>query len=125
MITDEVFIGTFSSLLVILVGAFLWILSEFRVQRKENREDNRGLRAEMREHNRVLREEMQEENRVLREEMRAEMRELRQELLEAIRAESEARRTDTQRILEAIYLHRHDPNTGEAVFYPPTQQVAD
>ena len=121
MITDEVFIGTFSSLLVILAGAFFWILSEFRAVRKEIGE----TRKESREDNRELREEMREENRVLREEMRMEMRALRQELLEAIRAESEARRADTQRILEAIYFHRHDPNTGEAVFYPPTQQAAD
>ena len=49
----------------------------------------------------------------------SEMRMLRKELREEIRAEGQERRADTQRILEALYFHRHDPS-GAAVFYPPT-----
>ena len=49
----------------------------------------------------------------------SEIRNLRKELREEIRAEGQERRADTQRILEAIYFHRHDPD-GVAVFYPPT-----
>ena len=53
----------------------------------------------------------------------SEIRNLRKELLEEIRTEirgeGQERRADTQRILEAIYFHRHDPD-GVAVFYPPT-----
>ena len=92
--------------------------------RKEMREDNQALREEMRETNRALREEMREDNRALREEMREDNRALREEMLAAIRTESEARRADTQRILDAIYYHRHDPD-GSVVFLPPTQQAAD
>ena len=50
---------------------------------------------------RGLRREGREDNRVLREELRSEIRE------------------STQRILEALYFHRHD-SEGTAVFYPPT-----
>ena len=77
-------------------------MSELRAMRRENREVNETTRRESREDNRTLREE----------------------LLAAIRAESEARRADTQRILEAIYFHRHDPD-GTIALRPPTQQAAD
>ena len=50
---------------------------------------------------RNLRKENREDSRALREEMRNEIR------------------TSTQRILEALYFHRHD-DEGAAVFYPPT-----
>jgi hypothetical protein len=50
---------------------------------------------------RGLRRETREDSRALREELRAEIR------------------ASTQRILEALYFHRHDPD-GTAVFYPPT-----
>ena len=79
MITDEVLIGAFFSLLVLGSGAFYWLMSEIRNTRRENREDNRALREE-----------------------------LRQEI-----------RDSSQRILEALYFHRHDEE-GAAVFYPPT-----
>ena len=57
----------------------------------------RNTRRENREDIRALREE----NRTLREELRQEIRD------------------STQRILEALYFHRHDSD-GAAVFYPPT-----
>ena len=102
MVTIEVFVTAFSSLAVIVAGAFFWIMTDIRSLRKDNKEDNR----------------------VLREEMRADNRTLREDLLAAIRAESEARRADTQRILESIYFHRHDPD-GTVALRPPTQQAAD
>ncbi len=71
-----VFLVIMSTLVVAATAVFLWILSEFRATRRENKE----------------------ENRITREEIRAESR----------------------RILEALYFHRHDPNTNEAIFYPPT-----
>jgi hypothetical protein len=52
--------------------------------------------------------------------LRAENRATREELRQEIRGEAQERRADTQRILEAIYFHRHDAD-GAAVFYPPTQ----
>ena len=87
MVTVEVFVGAWFSLLLLGAGAFYWLMSEIRATRRENREDNR-----------VTREELRQE----------------------IRGEVQERRTDTQRILEAIYFHRHDAD-GAAVFYPPTQ----
>ena len=48
------------------------------------------------------------EIRALRQEMRGMRDELRQEIRES-----------TQRMLEALYFHRHDTE-GAAVFYPPT-----
>lgn len=48
------------------------------------------------------------EIRGLRQEMRGTRDELRQEIRES-----------TQRMLEALYFHRHDAE-GAAVFYPPT-----
>ena len=48
------------------------------------------------------------EIRGLRQEMRGMRDELRQEI-----------RENTQRMLEALYFHRHDAE-GAAVFYPPT-----
>lgn len=98
MVTYEVFFGALSSFLVVGVGAFLWILSEFRATRQEMQK----LRQENREENQRTREENREENRRTREELREEIR------------------ANTQRILEALYFHRHDTNTGEAIFYPPT-----
>ena len=113
MVNVEVFVAAFSALAVIFAGAFYWILSEFRTVkqdiqtvRNQNLEDNRTLRGELREDNRTLREELREENRALREELRQEMRD------------------NTQRILEAVIFHRHDPD-GTVVLRPPTQQAAD
>ncbi|MDE2940630.1 MAG: hypothetical protein OXR67_17185 [Chloroflexota bacterium] len=60
------------------------------------------------------------EIRTLRQEIRQEIRGLRDEhaqLREELRQEM---RENTQRILETLYLHRHDTE-GAAVFYPPTQ----
>ena len=79
MVTYEVFVGGFFSLLVLGAGAFYWLMSEIRSLRRENREDSRALR----------------------EELRTEIRE------------------NSQRILEALYFHRHD-SEGAAVFYPST-----
>ena len=99
MVTMEVFVAAFSSLAVIVAGAFFWVMTDIRTLRKD---DIRGLREEMRTDNRTLRED----------------------LLAAIRTESEARRADTQRILDAIYHHRHDPD-GSVALRSPTEQVAD
>ena len=66
----------------------------------------------MREDNARLREEMREENARLREDNAR----LRQELVAEIRE-------GNQRILDALYNHRHDPATGAVVIYPP--QAAD
>ncbi len=87
MLTIEVFLATMSSLVVVATAAFLWILSEFRAMRRDNRTELQKVR-----------DENKEENKITREEIRAESR----------------------RILEALYFHRHDPNTNEAIFYPPT-----
>ena len=51
------------------------------------------------------------EIRGLRREMQGMRDELRQEI-----------RENTQRMLEALYFHRHD-SEGSAVFYPPTPPV--
>ena len=88
------------TLLGLAFGAFLWLLALIR---SENRE---------------LRAELQRENRELRAEMRGEMRDMKAELLEEIRE-------GNQRILDALYNHRHDPVSGTAVFYPPQAQAAD
>ena len=120
MVTMEVFVTAFSSLAVVVAGAFFWIMTDIRSLRKDGKEDNQKLRDEMRADSQTLRGEM----RVLRDEMRADNRVLREDLLAAIRAESEARRADTQRILDAIYFHRHDPD-GTVVLRPPTGQAAD
>ena len=85
MVTIEVFLATMSTLVVAATAVFLWILSEFRATRRENREENQRTREELREGMRLLREES---------------------------------KADTQRILEALYFHRHD-SEGAAVFYPP------
>ena len=106
--TIEVFVTAFSSLAVLVSGAFFWVMTDIRSLRKEIREEFRAERQERRA-----------EREADKQERRAERETDRQEVLSAIRAESEARRADTQRILEALYFHRHDPNTGEAVFYPP------
>ena len=109
MLTIEVFLATMSALVVAGTAVLLWILTEFRAIRKEVRE---GFDSERRQR--------QAEREADRQERREDSRALQEQLLAAIRAESEARRADTQRILEAIYFHRHDPDTGEAIFYPPT-----
>ena len=90
MVTYEVFIGALFSLLVVGAGGFYWLMSEIR-----------NLRREMRDEIRALRQEHREDNQALREELRHEIRE------------------STQRIMEALYFHRHD-DEGAAVFYPPT-----
>ena len=54
-----------------------------------------------------------------RRESREDIRDLREDLRQEIRNEAQERRADTQRILEALYFHRHDQE-GAAVFYPPT-----
>ena len=113
MVTMEVFVTAFSSLAVVVAGAFFWVMTDIRSLRKDNKDDNR-----------VLREEMRGDNRALREEMRGDNRTLQEDLLSAIRTESEARRADTQRILDAITHHRHDPD-GTVALRPPTQQAAD
>ena len=95
------------ALLGLAFGAFLWLLALIR-------SEIRGLRTE----NRELREELLRENRELRAEMRGEMRDMKVELLEEIR-------DGNQRILDALYNHRHDPASGTAVFYPPQAQAAD
>ena len=102
MVTLEVFVTAFSSLAVLVASAFFWVMTDIRSLRKDNKEDDRALREEMRSDNRTLRDD----------------------LLAAIQAESEARRADTQRILDAIYFHRHDPD-GTVALRPPTQQAAD
>ena len=85
MVTYEIFFGALSSFLVVGIGAFLWILSEFRAMRREFREENQRTREELR----LTSEELREEIRI-----------------------------NSQRILEALYFHRHDPD-GAAIFYPP------
>ena len=86
MVTYEIFFGALFSFLVVGIGAFLWILSEFRAMRREFREENQRTREELR----LTREELREEIRI-----------------------------NSQRILEALYFHRHDSD-GAAIFYPPT-----
>ena len=128
--TIEVFVTAFSSLAVLVSGAFFWVMTDIRSLRKEIREEFRAERQERRAEREADRQERRAEREADRQERRAEReadkqehrteRETdRQEVLSAIRAESEARRADTQRILEALYFHRHDPNTGDAIFYPP------
>ena len=113
MVTIEVFVTAFSSLAVLVASAFFWVMTDIRSLRKEMREEFRAEKQERREEREADRRERREDNRALRE-----------ELLAAIRAESEARRADTQRILEAIFFHRHDPD-GTVALYPPSQQAAD
>lgn len=48
MVTYEVFVGGFFSLLVLGAGAFYWLMTEIRSLRRENREDSRALREELR-----------------------------------------------------------------------------
>ena len=91
MLTIEVFLATMSTATVAATAMFLWILSEFRAIRNENRTESQKIREENKEENRITREEI---------------------------------RTESRRILEAIYFHRHDPNTGEAVFYPPAPSTS-
>jgi len=109
MLTLEVFIGTISTLAVLATGAFFWILSEIRSERQERRSE--------READRKQSQAEREEDKKLWQAAREEDRNLWQTAREEDQRE---RRADTQRILEAIYFHRHDPNTGQSVFYPPT-----
>ena len=93
MVTYEIFIGALFSMLLVGAGAFYWLMSEMRGLRQEMREHRGELWAEIR----AVRQENREDNQAIREEIRA----------------------STQRILEAVYFHRHD-DEGAAVFYPPT-----
>ena len=81
----------------LLVGAFLSLLVLGSGAFYWLMSEIRNTRRENREDIRALREE----NQTLREELRQEIRD------------------STQRILEALYFHRHDSD-GAAVFYPPT-----
>ena len=101
MVNVEVFVAAFSALAVIFAGAFYWILSEFRTVKQ----DIQTVRNQNLEDNGKLRDEFREENRALRDELRQEIRD------------------NTQRILDAIYFHRHDPD-GTVALRPPTQQAA-
>ncbi len=92
MVTMEVFVTAFSSLAALLAVAFFWILSEFRAHRREMQ---------------AIRDVNREENQRTRQELREEIQRSRDEA-----------KADNQRILEALYFHRHDPD-GAAVFYPP------
>ena len=132
------FSGGIAAFLAMLFGGFLWLLSQFRKdygnlrqevtgeikelrtevreEIKSLREENAQFRQEMREENAQFRQEMREESAQLRQEMREDNARLRQELLMEIRE-------GNQRILDALYYHRHDPATGAATFHPP--QAAD
>ncbi|MDE2842209.1 MAG: hypothetical protein OXN21_02380 [Chloroflexota bacterium] len=90
MLTFEVFIGAVGTMLLLGAGAFYWVMSEIRT-----------LRRDMNQAMQQLREEMRADSNALRDEMRQEIR------------------TSTQRMMEALYFHRHD-GEGAAVFYPPT-----
>ena len=116
MVTVEVLVGAGLSLLLLGAGAFYWVMSEFRALRVEIR----ATRGELRQEIRATREELHQEIRATREELHQEIRATREELRQEIIGESQERQSDTQRILEAIYFHRHDPD-GAAIFYPPTQ----
>ena len=124
MVTIEVFVTAFSSLAVLVASAFFWIMTDIRSLRKEMREEFRAEKQERREERETDRQERREEREADKRERREDNRTLREELLAAIRAESEARREDTHRIIQAIYFHRHDPD-GTVALYPPTQQAAD
>ncbi len=102
MVNVEVFVAAFSALAVIFAGSFYWILSEFRTVKQ----DIQTVRNQNLQDNGKLRDEFREDNRALRDELRQEIRD------------------NTQRILDAIYFHRHDPD-GTVALRPPTQQAAD
>ena len=115
-----------ATVLGVAFGAFYWLFSlirsESRAARSEAREDNTRLREELREDNARLREdndrlrrEFQESNDRLRRELQESNDRLREELLAEVRE-------GNQRILEALYRHRHDPD-GTVAVYPP--QAAD
>ena len=76
--------------------------------------------GELHQEIRATREELHQEIRATREELHQEIRATREELRQEIREEAQERRADTQRILEALYFHRHDAD-GAAIFYPPPQ----
>ena len=59
------------------------------------------------------------EIRGFRQEMRAVQRENREDIIALMEELREEIRATTQRILDALYFHRHDAD-GAAVFYPPT-----
>ena len=104
MVTYEIFVGALFSLLVVGAGAFYWLMSEIR-----------GLRQEIRQESGAVRQENRENYQVLRQEIGA----VRQENGEGNQALRQEMQASTQRILEALYFHRHDPD-GAAIFYPPT-----
>ena len=54
----------------------------------------------------------------IRDVNREENQRTRQELREEIQRSRDEAKADNQRILEALYFHRHDAD-GAAVFYPP------
>ena len=114
MVTIEVFVAAFSSLAVIVAWAFFWVMTDIRSLRKEVREEFRAEADRQERRWEADRQERHTEREADKQERRAEREELRQEI-----------RANTERILGTLYSHRHDPNTGEAVFYPPTQQAAD
>ena len=131
MLTLEVFIGTISTLAVLATGAFFWILSEIRSERQERRSERESDRKQWqaaRDEDQRLWQTAREEDRRLWQTAREEdqkrwqaAREEDQKRWQTAREEDQReRRADTQRILEAIYFHRHDPNTGQLAFYPPT-----
>ena len=124
MLTIEVFLATMSALVVAATAVLLWILTEFRAIRKEVREGFESEKRQRQTDRDADRRERQAEREADRQERREDNRALREDLLAAIRVESEARRADTQRILESIHFHSHDPD-GTVALRPPTQQAAD
>ncbi len=124
MLTIEVFLATMSTATVAATAMFLWILSEFRAIRNENRTESQKIREENKAELQQVREENKAELQQVREENKAELQKIREENKEEHRITREEIRTESRRILEAIYFHRHDPNTGEAVFYPPAPSTS-
>ena len=61
MLTVEVFLATMSTLVVAATAIFLWILSEFRAMRRDNKVEFQKVRDENREENQRTREELRKE----------------------------------------------------------------
>ena len=61
MLTIEVFLATMSTLVVAATAVFLWILSEFRSMRRDNKAEFQRVRDENREENHRTRQELREE----------------------------------------------------------------
>ena len=93
----------------VITTAFLWLLWLIK-------SENRDLRAEIKSEINEARAEARQDNERFCREMRDDNARLREELLTEIRE-------GNQRILEALYYHRHDAATGAATFHPP--QAAD